>query len=153
MIKVIDGDILTLSPDNHICVCHQVNCQGVMGAGLARQIRVAYPQVYEEYRALCRANPTQLLGLFQPIRITPTFTVANCFAQVNYGRNGLFTDYAALKKCMEAARLFAETSNGIVRIPYKIGCGLGGGDWNVVYEIIETAFSNSTVYIWKYDKK
>ena len=31
-------------------LCHQVNCQGVMGAGLAKQIRSKYPEVYEQYK-------------------------------------------------------------------------------------------------------
>jgi hypothetical protein len=30
--------LLDLSPK--IVICHQVNCQGVMGAGLAKQIRI-----------------------------------------------------------------------------------------------------------------
>ena len=34
-------------------ICHQVNCQGVMGSGLAKQIRERYPIVYEEYKKWC----------------------------------------------------------------------------------------------------
>lgn len=30
-----------------------VNCQGVMGKGLARQFAARYPGMYDEYRALC----------------------------------------------------------------------------------------------------
>ena len=43
---------------------------------------------------------------------------------------------------------FSESSVGF---PYKIGCGLGGGNWNIVSKIIEEEFSddNYHVEIWK----
>lgn len=34
MIKTIEGNILDAEED---IICHQVNCKGVMGAGLAKQ--------------------------------------------------------------------------------------------------------------------
>jgi len=36
MIKIINGNILDAK---ETFICHQVNCQGVMGAGLAKAIR------------------------------------------------------------------------------------------------------------------
>ena len=37
-----------------------------------------------------------------------------------------------------------------IGFPYKIGCGLAGGDWNIVYNIIEEEFSgNYNVKIYK----
>ena len=35
-------------------ICHQVNCIGAMGAGLALQIRNKWPIVYEKYKEDCR---------------------------------------------------------------------------------------------------
>ena len=32
-------------------ICHQVNCQGKMASGIAKQIRNTYPQVYDAYKA------------------------------------------------------------------------------------------------------
>ncbi|WP_223260709.1 hypothetical protein [Bacillus sp. LNXM65] len=42
MIKTVDGNILEASED---IICHQVNCKGVMGAGLAKQIKSKYPNI------------------------------------------------------------------------------------------------------------
>ena len=50
MIYEVKGNLLDSSCDY---ICHQVNCQGIMGAGLAGQIRTHWPEVYEEYRTLC----------------------------------------------------------------------------------------------------
>lgn len=33
-----------------------VNCMGIMGAGIAKQFADKYPQMYEEYKTLCKAN-------------------------------------------------------------------------------------------------
>ena len=46
MIKIIEGNILNAEED---IICHQVNCRGKMGSGLAKQIRDKYPDVYKEY--------------------------------------------------------------------------------------------------------
>jgi len=31
----------------------------------------------------------------------------------------------------------------VIGMPYKIGCGLGGGDWNVVETMIKELFENN----------
>lgn len=50
MIIYKDGDILTSTAD---VICHQVNCKGVMGAGLAKQIKQKYPAVFKLYKKRC----------------------------------------------------------------------------------------------------
>ena len=49
-IKFIDGNIFSrLSASKPTYICQQVNCKGVMGAGLAMQIRSQWPVVYQRY--------------------------------------------------------------------------------------------------------
>ena len=38
---------------------HGCNCQGSMGAGIAKGFRERYPKMYEEYRTRCKATPRQ----------------------------------------------------------------------------------------------
>ena len=62
MITIKKGDVLR---SRAMYICHQVNCMGVMGAGIAKQIKAMYPEVYEEYKRVCnehRRNPAELLG-------------------------------------------------------------------------------------------
>ena len=47
MIKIFDGDILNAS---EYILAHQVNCMGIMGSGIAKQIKDKYPEVFEQYR-------------------------------------------------------------------------------------------------------
>lgn len=135
-------------------ICHQVNCRGVMGGGIAKQVRDKYPFVYSRYRQLCdnmKDNRNELLGMSQFIRTSEDHYIANLFAQDNFGHNGCYTDYDALRKCLEYVdnNCFEET----IAIPYRLGCGLAGGNWNVVYEIIQEVFedSDNTVLICEYN--
>ena len=47
---VVSGNLLEIEEG---IICHQVNCQGVMGAGVAKTIASRYPQVLSAYRELC----------------------------------------------------------------------------------------------------
>jgi O-acetyl-ADP-ribose deacetylase (regulator of RNase III) len=38
-------------------LAHGCNCQGSMGAGIARGFRDRYPEMFEEYRRRCKAKP------------------------------------------------------------------------------------------------
>lgn len=55
MIKERKGDLLQADTP---MIAHQVNCQGVMGAGIARQIRKDFLTAgqYREYQQLCKKN-------------------------------------------------------------------------------------------------
>lgn len=56
-IKFIDGNIFSrLSASKPTYICQQVNCKGVMGAGLAMQIRSQWPVVYQRYLEFCYGN-------------------------------------------------------------------------------------------------
>ena len=45
-----EGNLLDAQTD---VIAHQVNCQGVMGSGVAKQIRDKWPRVYDSYVTYC----------------------------------------------------------------------------------------------------
>jgi O-acetyl-ADP-ribose deacetylase (regulator of RNase III) len=148
MIKHIKCDIFESGAD---IICHQVNCQGVMGSGIAKQVRQRFPNVYEAYMETIdyARSPKQLLGFAQPCSAdleTKTgydAIIMNLFAQETFGYDGkCYTDYDALRSCFEKVKDVCH-STMTVALPYKIGCARGGGDWNIVYKIIEEVFSDS----------
>ena len=132
-INHVMGDLLKADAD---VIVHQVNCQGVMGAGVAKQIREQFPNTYNKYRALCmnfKSNTSAMLGMCQYVQEEP-FVICNAFGQDFYYRNSVQTQYDKLEKCFYD---IAEKYRGKrVALPWKIGCGLAGGDWDVVYEMI-----------------
>lgn len=160
-IHVVNGNIF----DTHCnIICHQVNCQGVMGHGIAKQIKEKYRGVFEEYKRYCDAhadNREAMLGealiidMYHGAAVcdwlvdTDSKYIANIFGQLTYGA-GLRTDYKALVTGLESVASFAKKHNLSVAIPYKIGCGLAGGDWNKVSVLIEGVFAGSDIEVLMY---
>ena len=148
MIKHIKCDIFESGAD---IICHQVNCQGAMNSGIAKQVREKYPIVYEAYTEWCSQNkPDYLLGRAQPVNTECKTIIVNIFAQENFGYDGkCYTDYSALRNGLKTVHL--NFKNNTIAIPYLMGCHRGGGDWNVVYKMIEEIFSDCEVLICEYN--
>lgn len=150
MIKIVEGNILNASEN---IIGHQVNCQGVMGAGLAKQIRKKYPEVFHNYSELVSnsKNKSDLLGKMQLVTCGENKWVANIFGQYSYGRENInYTSYIALEDAMIYLRDFAIKHDLTVALPYGIGCGLAGGNWEVVEGMIETAFNDYEVTLYNF---
>lgn len=148
MIKTIYGNILDATED---IICHQVNCQGVMGAGVAKALYQRWPAVKRQYQQYCKLhpNPADLLGAVQLLEVEPGKHVANVFGQLDYGRNPhkKYTDYVALTNAFNEIRnTYPEKS---LAFPYGFGCGLANGDWNIVSQMIETYFGDMDVTIYR----
>lgn len=138
---VVEGDLLDVTEG---LIAHQVNCRGVMGAGVARVIAKRYPDVEAMYRKLCADNaPLELLGTCLTVTATADgsatdrLAVANVFGQLDTGR-GLQTDYTAVAGALDLlARGYAFHPGRVLHVPYMMGCGLAGGDWDVYSGLLD----------------
>lgn len=121
-------------------MAHQVNCKGVMGAGVAKQLRAKYPSLYAEYTQFVNQyKKLGLLGRYQSVHVD-NHIIFNIFAQEDYGRNGVYTDYDAMEKALKMAILEYEEDIDkqlTIAIPYGMGAGLAGGDWDIIASILE----------------
>jgi len=155
MPKRLKGNILNAE---HGIICHQVNCQMVMGAGLAKQIKSKWPHVYSEYRRLSTWPLKQRLGRCQIVEVAPRkLYVANLFGQVDYGREPgrVYTDIGALGKAIMQLRgwhLQNCSKEFPIWFPYKIGCGLAGGQWGAVETLISNLLPDSFIVRREGDK-
>jgi O-acetyl-ADP-ribose deacetylase (regulator of RNase III) len=136
---IIKGDVLNCKED---VIAHQVNCKGVMGGGVALTLKEKYPENFAKYKNYCQT--VHRLGDCLVVNENGK-AIANLFGQDKYGTGQRQTDYDALESALTLLRIFAIT-NGLksIAIPYKLGCGLAGGDWRVVSEIIDLIFDKST---------
>lgn len=163
-IKIINGNILDAKTD---FILHQVNCQGVMGSGVAKTLRQYEDELFKHYY-LMYDNVTKagfsLLGLNDYYWWTnhgESQCVVSMFAQDKYGYDGKqYTDLSAFIECLRRfkANWYAwvegcdELRNTTVALPYKIGCGRGGADWeNDIYPIIKRELADYKVELWRYD--
>lgn len=160
MIKIVNGDLLQ---SNLPLIAHQTNCLGVMGAGIAKAIKNKWNIVYTQYVDKCRHYnySKDLLGKCQ-VCVTedePIKFIANLFGEYSFTESvapfeNRHTDYDALKKALLHLKTLCENTEIIeIGIPYKLGCGLAGGDWDgVVYPMLQELFatdSTITLYIYK----
>lgn len=156
MIHHIQCDLLNATTD---VIAHQVNCMGVMGSGVAAQIKEQFPEVYVRYRNVCRySTPDVLLGMAQYVAVPVSSAkdrplgIINLFAQKSYGRDGRHTDYAAFRESLRVMKnIMYHRGYQSVALPYKIGCVRGGGDWNRVLRIIEEELSDYEVFLCEKD--
>ncbi len=131
-------------------IAHQVNCLGIMGGGIALQIKRKWPEVFEEYKEFiedweyCNGGELPLGHCYMTIlnREPGRRTVANIFGQNGIG--GTATDYDAVKKAfielhkyLISDKLYRYDSQIPIGIPYKMGCGLGGGDWDTYRQMLQ----------------
>lgn len=141
MIKIVYGDLMQATED---IIVHQVNCKGVMGSGVAKQIKANFPEVFNEYRGHAQSHDSdELLGTAQFV-FSPSKNkiIANVFGQDSFGASRRRTFESALIWGLIKVKEFAEDNNMSVAMPYNIGCALGGGDWDTVYEGIQAVFSD-----------
>lgn len=116
-------------------VVHQVNCVGKMNTGLSKQIKDKYPQLFKDYRERCMMfDYTELLGTNYYYE-DENIIIVNMFSQNNYGTEARQTNYEAMATCLDKIRKMYPTQTIVA--PYRIGCGLGGGDWNIVSKLLE----------------
>jgi hypothetical protein len=147
MVTIKEGDLFS-APDG--IICHQVDCKGVMERGIAKTFKYVFPETYKIYKDIC-THEKDLLGknLFH----TEATGKACCmFAQLDWrGHNVCNTNYAAFRECCKGIKSFVDfhRENYAINMPYKIGCGLGGGDWLIIKDILEEEFKDYNLILWK----
>ena len=111
---------------------HGVNCQGKMNSGVAKLLRNRYPIIYESYIEVYEEymdNPANLLGFADFVHVHKNLIIANMFTQLYYGNDGrVYASPDAIRFAIKEVINEALEYNMDVYIP-KIGCGLGGLDW------------------------
>ena len=120
-----------------------VNTVGVTGKGIALQFKKAFPGMFREYEAICKANklhPGQMhvyeLGLDdRGITANPRYIINFPTKRHWKGQSKLADIVAGLNALVDELKRRRITS---VAIP-PLGCGQGGLDWDEVRPLIERA--------------
>lgn len=144
--RIVNGNILDSEAN---LIVQQVNCVGAMGKGLADQIARRYPVVKETYLRFHEEWDYQygghaLLGHVLYVQVDAHQAVANVFGQENIRSSKwdrqVYTDRHALKEGLLQVRSLAEAFDLSVAIPTHIGCGVANGNWEIIYQDIESVF-------------
>lgn len=168
MINIYNGSILNAKTD---FIMHQVNCQSVMGSGVAKVLRDFDEGIFTHYKAVSehrKLHNIPLLGdndYYWIMNHNNQQCIVSMFAQDKYGYDGnQYTDYEAFRTCLRQFKAswsawvedIDKNNNKILRrtsvaLPYNIGCGRGGGDWEEIYLIIKEELIDYDVELWRLD--
>lgn len=146
-----EGDMLDLPSGIFV---HGCNAQGVMGSGIALQIKEKYPKAFEEYSRVTsmsayRNEKHVFLGSTPWVEISKDLCIVNAITQEKYGTDGKkYVDYDAISRCFGFVKALAESKKLPVHFPL-IGCGRGGGKWEEIAPLIEKALGpRITGHLW-----
>jgi hypothetical protein len=150
MANIIEMDIRDVKEG---VILHIVNNKDRLGAGVAGVLAKKWPEVkenYHEYNAQLDKEGKPLLGEWSVVKVDSNLYVANLYAQDGYGWDGrCYLNYACLNELLEAMSGWISLESHMsemegygsdvlkVHIPFMMGCGLAGGDWHVVQQMID----------------
>lgn len=149
MIQIKQGSLLDAE---ETIIAHQVNCFGVAG-GLAYHVFEKWPDAKNDYQQITMRSsqfmggPENLLGMAQLTGQQPDGKIiVNLYGQYHPGQDFRPT---ALRMSLENLAGFAKFMKASVAMPYGISCGICGGDWNEVRQIIEDTMEGVDVTLYK----
>lgn len=159
MIQYKIGDLIDALKSGEVSsIGHQANCFCTMNSGVAKAIRLAFPQAYEVdcYTEKGDKNKLGKLTAVEHERADGSVGIIyNLYGQYNYGYDAKgYTNYEALRGALLNMRIDLDGAVGVfgedwskVGFP-KIGAGLGGGDWDTIASIIEDTFEGYDVTVY-----
>lgn len=175
--KEIEGDLISLALQGEFdVIAHGVNCFCTMRAGIAPQMAKtfgcdSYKLEQEKYKGdINKLGQIEWEVVHQEKEIYggkwvhypdehifmtgKKLHIVNAYTQYNYGKNHKDgdekpLDYEALTLCMR--KINHQFKGKHIGLP-KIGCGLAGGDWSKVKEIIQKELKDCKVTVVKYEK-
>ena len=140
--KLIFGNLLDIEEG---IILHQCNTQGIMGKGVAAFLDKKWKGLEKATKYhinLAEANNHDGFGTVFPYLANHKMTIGNCLSEVGMCSNRkpgdpANTSYDAIIKCFNRVKNDFTTQGRNVYIPFKYGCGLAGGNWNIMLEILK----------------
>lgn len=121
------------------------------GGGFSRHLRQKWPSLQQSFRSWAMEHRNLKLGNVHLDTVDDMLSVGSMVAQHGYGPSlKPRIRYLALRNCLTTVGELAAKNGETVHMP-RIGCGLGGGSWEVVSELITGAVCSRGVSVYVYD--
>ena len=136
---IINGDLVKMAKLGKFdVIVHGCNCFNTMGSGIALRIKQEFPEAYEVDYAT-EVGDERKLGTITTAAISRdgmNFVVVNAYTQHGTAKKygDVVVDYPSLRLCFKEIK--KQFSGKKIGYPL-IGCGLAGGSWEVVRDIID----------------
>jgi len=147
MIIYLNGDATKPKYPGMKIICHVNNNIGKWGKGFVLAVSNRWPETRKKFLKLGKWD----LGDVQLLPVEDDIIVANMVAQNGIGKpNVKRIDYDALKLCLKIVADYARTFNCSIHMP-RIGCGLGGGNWKDIEDIIDDTMSGLDIFVYDFE--
>lgn len=130
MFETIHGDLFDSQAE---ALVNCVNCVGTMGAGLAREFRLRFPEMHADYLSRCARREIRIgevTAFHERDRLIINFPTKNDWREKSKLAD-IESGLPALRQCIIDSEIES------IAIP-ALGCGLGGLSWSLVEPRIRT---------------
>lgn len=153
----IKGNLLDFFDDAQLCInagippieimVHGANCQAVMGAGIAAQIKSRYPEMFavDTKANVYAPGDIRRLGGYSAIQMANRKIGINLYSQFYGGSNA---DLCAIRLGLK--KINNRFPGFTIGLPL-IGCGIGGLKWDDVKKVIEEELVDMQIVIVHFD--
>lgn len=164
LIHYVIGDATRPRGGGNKIIVHCCNNKGLWGAGFVVALSKRWARPEHEYRAWSRCPRTlcfQLygerfeLGAVQFVPVEYDITVANLVGQHDVGPDRDGTPpvrYQFIEIGLQKTAAKARTLKATIHMP-RMGCGLAGGRWERIEEIIKKTCAGLEVYVYDLPKE
>lgn len=153
-IQYVVGDATSPIADGPRIITHVCNDIGGWGRGFVLALSKKWTEPESEYRAWFerQSDPPFELGQVQFVEVEIQLWVANMIGQRDIRSQGTRPPirYEAIRAALGRVADFAMEHSASVHMP-RIGCGLAGGEWQEVEQIIESTVCSRGVDTTVYD--
>ena len=152
--KEIYGDLIELGKNNVFdVIVHGCNCFCTMGSGIAKQIKLEFPEAYKADLDTVKGDKSKLgtISVAVKILLKKNLYIVNAYTQYYYNPRFQQTDYQAVRNCFKQIKQQFGNKGIKFGIPL-IGAGLGGGDWKIISLIIGEEMENEDLTLVRFFK-
>lgn len=151
-IKYIKGDATAPVGEGNKIIVHICNDIGGWGKGFVLALTARWPDPEKEYLDWYKSNIDFELGNVQFVQVEDDIYVANIIGQRDIKKKNDIPPirYEAVESGLRKVADKAIEIQASVHMP-RIGCGLAGGKWNVIENIIEKSLLDKDVEVRVYD--
>ena len=152
-ILYIKGDATAPIGSGVKVITHICNDIGGWGKGFVLALSKKSKTREEAYRQWYKSQEEFTLGAVQFVNVENELYVANMI-----GQHGIYKDskglppirYDAVRQCLKEVALFTIAHKASVHMP-RIGCGLAGGKWELMEQIIKEELITKEIAVTVYD--
>lgn len=151
-IQYVKGDASSPTCEGSKIISHICNDIGRWGKGFVMAISKRWKKPENEFKKWFKSGENFNLGEIQLVQVEDDVWVCNMIGQHNivpYSK-GPPIRYEAVEECLGKLAQKALELNATVHMP-RIGCGLAGGKWEEIEQIIVKTLLINNVGVYVYD--